>query len=548
MLLKNESLTNWITENLLSVKEINERTIEIAEVGKFLLIEPKSFKESDKQLLFDNEFQIVLNTIEDKYCNDVDFLLFEFGSKWYYTDSLTPEVIHPFKYLGKAEITFHESTVPVLGTHGGYELCGGSALYTDWCKKAKFLGVDTLGICELNTLAGTLDFQSSCKDAGIKPIIGETITILTTSKAKINIKIYVQDEEGWINLLWINKIINVDNTGEYITEEQLLNKDLKTEGLIVVLSPEVDLDIYFQKFDFYFSDVYYQIDFVEWSSQSRDEFWLNSLKHYLENYYIAESTTLRPIIINDAYYLDKEDHIIRPSLNTIGKVGFKNQSKDQFFKSIDDVFLQALGLFSETDERCVDLLDSAISNTKKLCAEIDFKIPTGQFRLPEYEMSEEENLLHDTNEDLFWSKIEKGVEEKVFNKVADEQIYLDRIQMEAEVIKKGGFIDYFLIIADIIRWCKTQDILVGIGRGSSAGSLIAYCLDITKIDPIKYDLIFQRFLNEGRLSKSVSQEYFIIESENGIIEFKANESVQIMRENRKIKININELQINDYLI
>lgn len=505
MILKNESLNKWVSDNLLSVIEVNERTIEIPEVGKFLLVEPKTLLLSEgeerKNVIFDGEFQIQLNEIEDKYCDAVDFLLFEFGNKWYYTNSLTPDEIIEFKYLGKANISFNDLSVPHLAIHGGFELGNGSRSYEDWCKKAKFLGVTTLGICEQNTLAGTLDFQGACLKEGIKPIIGETIILLTESKAKLPLKIYVENEVGWKNLLWINKLINVDNGGEFIREAELLN--VPTEGLILILSPEFDISKYWRIFSKNFKKISYQIDFVEWSSQSKDESWLTSMKSYLDNLADHEFHKFKPVLICDSFYLDQPDHIIKASLNSICKVGFKSQSSDQYFKSIDDIYLQASSLFGEQDARCMDLIETAIRNTNELCATIDFKIPTGQFRLPEYEMTEEEKGLYPTTEDMLWAMIEIGLSAKVFDKVEDEQKYMDRIQTEFEVIKNGNVISYFLILADIIKWCKDQNILVGIGRGSSAGSLIAYCMDITKIDPIKYDLLFERFLNAGRIGKSL---------------------------------------------
>lgn len=508
MTLQNESLTSWIEENLLNCVEINERIIEIPEVGKFLLVEPKNIEITTgfgntpdllENVIFDPAFQIQLNSIEDKYCDNADYLLFQFGNRWYYADSLTPDEIKEFKYLGKANTTLSDIDLSYLGVHGGYSLCQGSRLYKDWCQKAKFLNIKTLGICEDNTLAGTIDFQQSCLDAGIKPIIGETITVLAFDKSKFNIKLYVQNDEGWKNLIWINKLINVDNEGSYIKEDELFC--CNTAGLICVINPDVNLEKYASLFKRFFVKPYYQLDFSEWSSQTRDESWLKATKEYFENY----TDVLKPLLISDSYYLDKSDHIIKQSLNTIGKIGFKNQSSDQYFKSVDEIFIQASELFNENDDSCENTLLNAINSTNDLCNSIDFKIPVGQFRLPQYEMTDEEKQNYATNEDLFWSKIEEGLMDKVFGKVdVDmEQIYMDRIQMEFDIIKLGGFIDYFLILADIIRWCKSQDILVGIGRGSSAGSLIAYCVDITKIDPIKYELIFERFINSGRLGKSL---------------------------------------------
>src|SRR5690606_6373328 len=91
-----------------------------------------------------------------------------------------------------------------------------------------------------------------------------------------------------------------------------------------------------------------------------------------------------------------------------------------------------------------------------------------------------------------------------------DKVYLDRIEEEIAVINKGGFADYFLILWDIVKWAEKEGILVGIGRGSAAGSLISYCLNITKVDPIHYGLLFERFLNEARLWRYEEEEYIIV--------------------------------------
>ena len=340
------------------------------------------------------------------------------------------------KYIGKANLSFSDKQFPYLGIHGGYEIGNGSRQYSDWCKKAKFINATTLGICELNTLAGTLDFQDACSKAEIKSIIGESITIHTTDKSFFTIKLYVKNDAGWKNLLLINKIINVDNEGKYINENELMNS--AGEGLICVVNPEVKPN-YYVNFMNIFEDIFYQLDFVEWSSQSKDEQWLNSIKNYLDSTYFDD---IPPILISDSYYLDKPDHIIKASLNTIAKIGFKNQSADQYFKPVDDIYMQSSDLFKEEDfERWQNIIDQSISNTDIIFNSIDFKIPVGQFRLPGYEMTEEEKQLYSSNEELLWAMIEKGLDDKVFNKVEDEAVYFERIQTELEVIKKGGFID-----------------------------------------------------------------------------------------------------------
>jgi DNA polymerase-3 subunit alpha len=501
-ILNNESLHNWIENNQLTVIQTNNKVLQIEGVGKFLLIEQKTLVTVEGTVdnkIFDHDFQIPLNDEENEYSDNVDYLLFQFGDRWYYTDSLTPQEIKEFKYIGKPNLTFSDTKMPYLGVHGGFELCNGSREYKSWIKKAKFLNIDALGLAEENTLAGSLAFQEECLKSKIKGIIGETITVLTDTKGRMNIKLYVHNEEGWKNLLLINKIINVDNDGDYIKEEQLLNTDSCTKGLICVLSPDIDLEKHYFKFKHIFHSVYYQIDFVEWASGSRDEQWLKSLQNYFDNYMYD----IEPILICDAYYLDKDDHDIKKILNNIGKTGFRNNSKDQYFKSVDDIYLQAGSLFKEDDERWQLILEWGIDNANKICNEIDFKIPVGFFRLPKYELAEGDQAVYSTPENLFFELIEKGFQEKIIDKDLNATKYADRLQEEIEVIQSGGFVDYFMILWDVLNWCRINNIWYGIGRGSAAGSLVSYLLGIVGIDPILYGLKFSRFLNAGRIGKSL---------------------------------------------
>jgi DNA polymerase-3 subunit alpha len=118
-------------------------------------------------------------------------------------------------------------------------------------------------------------------------------------------------------------------------------------------------------------------------------------------------------------------------------------------------------------------------------------------------MTAEQKQKYKNNEDLFFDLVDQGLNEKVVGKVKNENIYFDRVDEEMDVIRRGGFVSYFLMLRDIIDWCKSQGIWVGMGRGSAAGSLISYLLDIVKIDPIHYKLLFSRFLNAGRIGKSL---------------------------------------------
>src|SRR6202012_1897180 len=155
----------------------------------------ESFDSPQKYIkLFDDNFHLILSPEEaDIVSNekfDIQYFLFKFGERWYYCDDWENPILNEFKYIGKAKV--EEAPYPFLGIHGGYDLCNGSRVYKDWCKKAEFLGIDTLGICEENTLAGTLDFQIACKEAKIKSIIGETV--LVKGKNNFFVKLYAKNE------------------------------------------------------------------------------------------------------------------------------------------------------------------------------------------------------------------------------------------------------------------------------------------------------------------------------------------------------------------
>lgn len=482
-------LKEWISLNRLDAT-INSNVCSIN--GKKLLI----LEKGEDELVFDTDLDLILNDHEQAILmqGGIDHVLFEFGSNWYYSD-IDEIKLNIFKYIGKekSEIEFE---FPYLGIHGEYDLCNGSRLYKDWCKKAKFLNSPSLAICENNTLAGTLSFQSACKDAGIKSILGETISVAVNEEKleMYNVKLYVKDYQGWINLLNINAQIKVFNDG-FVLENYLLSN---SEGLICVLSGKVNhkrILLYDKVFD---RDLYFQIDFVEWQSFDKEKEYLENLKIYLDSY----TELIRPVLICDSFYLDKSEGHIKKVLNSIGKVPYQNQSKDQYFKSLIDIHKQ-INELSPSEEWFDNIFYTAIENVTEIDSKCNFQIKLGELHLPAYEMTAKEKNQFETNEDLFYHLINKGFEEKSKYFVTDQEIYLKRIETEVEVIKSGDLIDYFLILTDIINWCKENNILTGVGRGSAAGSLVAYLVDIVQIDPLQYNLLFERFLNAGRIGKSL---------------------------------------------
>lgn len=465
-------LIEYLKQNKIYFKEIDNNFIEI-DSKKYFLVKPID------GLLFSDNFILIADENCDRY-------VYCFGGNWYWEehDDYDKPKLNELRYIGST--TSPLRTDCFLGVRGGYELLNGSRTYEDWVKKAKFMECKTLGICEKNTLAGTLKFQLACQKEGIKSIIGATYTIFREDKDfRYDIKIYVQNGVGWQNLLLINKEVNVINN-KFIHEKRFFEL---LEGLIIVIDPKsIDFD---DLFPLDLNDIYYQLDTVEFTNNDSDKKYLLNLKKFLKS-------DLQPIATTDAFYLEKEHSHIKKLLNSIG--GLSEQiSFNQYFKDKEDYYSELEKLFNIQDESFFDYFEPAVKNEAKVSNQCTFKISTGNRFLPKYEMTEDEKSKFETNEDLFWFLIEKGLKDRK----KDSDVYLDRINIEFNVIEKGNVIDYFLILWDIIQYAKANDILVGVGRGSAGGSIISYFLQIIQLDPIQFDLLFERFLNEGRIVKSL---------------------------------------------
>ena len=283
-------------------------------------------------MILDTEFNLIVDDVELALVEklEIGFYLFNFGNKFYYLplDKITEVQLTPFRYIGdKCKETIENIQFVPLAIHSGYELLNGSNIYKNWIKKAKFLGFDTIGVCERNSLAGVMDFQANCKKANIKSIIGEEISIQKGENVYIG-KVYVCNEKGWINLLQISNEINVFNINrKVIAEDRLLQL---SEGLIFVFNYDTILsDSLIRSFkSSYFENIYFQIDSVIWEDEERDKKFLLNLKNYVDNYI----DVLPPVLINDCYYLENDDYEIKGILNRIGNLSHQGISKNQYFK------------------------------------------------------------------------------------------------------------------------------------------------------------------------------------------------------------------------
>lgn len=524
----------WCKENRLKFKKIGDRIVEIADKKYVQVIGEIEGKLLDSELNFIFKPEELLDIINE----EISSIVFEFGQKFYYTefdynkffdkfiqDNVTAVEVqfNDLKFLGKAEQS-DTRQFPQLGIHSEYEILNGSSQSKAWVTKAKFLGCNTIAISDLNTLGGTLDFQIAAADKGLKCILGMTANVRHVFKEGRQdefheVKLYAKNEKGWRNLLRINTQINVENKGSHIDEKMLLKFG---EGVILVISTnsmvnraeEVhEVDTFLRKYRNKFDAIYYQFDSVEFKSDDLDLELLVAYKRMKEFFW----DDVPFVLINDSYYIDQADSAVKKYLNTIKGIA-QPESDEQHMKCLDEVKAKIQPFFGDEDE-FNEFFDALLANTNELADSCSFQIPTGQHKLPKYEavtlnechfdeklfkkkiaeFEKEYGVDSSDNEELFYKLIELGVEEKL-GEVDDIEKYYARIEKEATVIVGAGFIDYFLILWDLIKWAKSDNIRVGVGRGSVGGSLLAYLLDITDIDPIQYDLLFERFLNETRVS------------------------------------------------
>lgn len=512
-----EELLKYLENNGIIYSNVDDITLEIAN-KTYQLITP----DEDGKLI-DNDMELCAEE------TDADFYIYSFGKKWYFRDTDDIDIqFNEVKYLG--ESTFQKDLCDVfLGVHEGFELLNGSRTVKDWVKKAKFLGVKHLGICDRGTLAAVLKFQKECLNNDIHPIIGETFLVANSDKSyNYELKVFVKDEIGWENLLGLNNILNVEKRD--VTETDL---NTHSDGLVFIFDPK---STDYEKVPF--DDFYYQLDTVEYEDADKDLEYLNNLRKFVRG------KKGRPVFMCDAYYLDKEHSHIKKLLNDIADKSQK-VCLNQYFKCFEEYFEELKLLFKE-DDIIYDILAEIIDNTMNIAEICQYSVKTNNRYLPRYPMTKEESSLYVDNEDMFWSLIEKGLLEKVSEDKLGE--YVERVKREADVISKGGFIDYFLTLYDITSFARSKGILTGYGRGSAAGCEISFLMNLLYTNAMDFDLLFERFLNAGRVGKWVDNENIIVDTEEGPQEYWPDDRLKIERDNKFICIDAKDLQEGDEII
>lgn len=550
-------LLEWLDANKIQYEILDDEVVNVEGLGKMYYEDTNLISSIFRTDLQNNVKFNATENIETLHDEEIFYIVFKFGDNWYYYDTRKEFKFNILKYIGTRKKCEHDQPFVNLGVHTPYELLNGSFSIGDWVKKAKYLGQKAIGICDYNTMAGALVLQKECLSAGISPVFGYSLTF-TDGVDKVGAKIYCQTQNGLQNLLRIQKAINVDSTDKIIDLVELLNRG---EGNIIVFDKYSSVWLHgigdkINKFLDSFDDCYYQLDLSEFKAERIDIRVLESTKYYFDNLY--DNGTVPPVLISDCYYLDKDDAKNKIILNKIAEGAAHEQSDDQYFKDLDEHWATFEPLFDKDEwEDIEDIFNYACENTVVIADGAKALFETDRNFMPQYDMTDNEKERWGDRHSMFLGLLKEG-----FDKLVPEEkkeVYKKRLEHEIYVLEATNNVDYMLVQYDTVNWARENGILVGCGRGSAGGCLVLYLLGITLIDPIKYDLIFERFLLPERaglypsdvtvVGDSIeSKDYVEVELNNGQT-YKIDKDAQLVvkrdGEDNPIVLYADELQEGD---
>ena len=408
-----------------------------------------------------------------------------------------------------------------LHLHTQFSLLDGACRLGNLVSRAKELGMTSLAITDHGNMYGAVDFYRECKKQGIKPIIGCEVYVAPRTrfdkdkaldKEYNHLILLVKNETGYKNLI---KMVSLAFTEGFYFKPRI-DRDLLekySEGLICLsacLVGEIPQLILQRDYEgakreaLWFASVFGEGNYyLELQNHGIDEqkIVLDGLKR------LHDETGLPLVATNDVHYVNKDDAETQQVLiciatnKTLGEdTGLEFHSNNFYLKSEEEM----REIFSDVPE--------AIDNTQLIAEECNFDFEFGNTKLPYFETPD--NMEHF---EYFKKLCYKGLKKRYGENVPES--YIKRLEYELETVNKMGYTDYYLIVQDFVRFAKSKDIPVGPGRGSGAGSLAAYCIGITDLDPMKYDLIFERFLNPERVSMPDFDIDFCYERRQEVIDY-----------------------------
>ena len=408
-----------------------------------------------------------------------------------------------------------------LHVHSEYSLLDGMSRIKDLPKRAKELGMDAIALTDHGVMYGAVEFYKECKKNDVKPIIGCEVYVARRTRfdkeASIDagynhLILLVKNKKGYQNLIKLVSLSFVE--GFYYKpriDKEILEK--YSEGLVCLsacLAGELPQAIIqndmekAEKIALWYKNLFKDDYYIEIQNNGlREQVMVN--QKLIE---LARKLNIPLVGTNDAHYLKKEDAYNHEVLLCI-QTGKKMSDEDRMRFETDEFYIKSKEEMSEYFEN----IPEAVSNTVKIAEKCNYDFEFGVTKLPNYDVPEE----FDTHLDYFVKLCNDGFKNRYRESPSKE--LRDRLEYEISIINKMGYVDYFLIVWDFINYAKSVGIPVGPGRGSGAGSMAAYCIGITDIDPIKYNLIFERFLNPERISMPDFDVDFCYERRQEVIDY-----------------------------
>ena len=409
-----------------------------------------------------------------------------------------------------------------LHIHSEYSLLDGMCRVKDIPKIAKELGMKAIALTDHGVMFGSALFYQACQKEGIKAIIGCEVYVAPNSRFdkdfsrdddKYNhLILLVKDKDGYQNLI---KLVSIGFTEGFYSKPRIDKEVLEkySKGLVCLsgcLAGEVSKAILednlekAEKIALWYKEVFGEDYYFEIQNNGlREQVMVNQ-----QLISLSRKLKIPLVATNDAHYLKREDSFNHEILLCM-QTGKRITDSDRMRFETDEFYIKS----TEEMADYFEAVPEAIENTVKIADKCNFDFEFGVTKLPNYDVPKE----FKTHEEYFRYLTKIGLEERYGKKYSNE--IKDRAEYEMSVISKMGYVDYYLIVWDFIHYAKTHDVPVGPGRGSGAGSIIAYAIGITDIDPIKYGLLFERFLNPERISMPDFDVDFSDEKREKVIEY-----------------------------
>lgn len=411
-----------------------------------------------------------------------------------------------------------------LHVHTEYSLLDGVCRLNRLCSVAKERGQNAIAITDHGNLFGAVDFYKEAKKAGIKPIIGCEVYVAARSRFdkvhgvdsdRHHLVLLCKNEIGYKNL---TKLVSSAWVDGFYTKPRIDRELLEKhhEGLICLSAclageiPKLIVNGEYLKAKetaLWYSDLF-----------GKDNYYLELQDHSLSEQLkvneglvrLSQETGIQLVATNDVHYIDRADSKVQKVLiciatnHTVDEESALEFETDEFYLKTEEEMRLKFGY-----------VENAIQNTQKIADMCNFEFEFGKTKLPNFQVPD--GITHF---DFLRNKAYAGLKEKYGEN--PDKLYIDRLEYELSVIESMGYVDYFLIVSDFIQYAKNNGIPVGPGRGSGAGSICAYCTGITNVDPIKYNLIFERFLNPERVSMPDIDVDFCYERRQEVIDYVVN--------------------------